>query len=63
MLDGKRLLVTGVMTRQSIAFAVAERAQRSGAFERRTSAGLTRSAADARGLFIIIVRAVADPSV
>jgi enoyl ACP reductase len=31
MLEGKRLLLTGVMTRRSIAFAVAERAQRSGA--------------------------------
>src|SRR5919108_428703 len=31
MLEGKRLLITGVMTRRSIAFAVAERAQREGA--------------------------------
>jgi enoyl-[acyl-carrier protein] reductase I len=31
MLDGKRLLVTGVVTRHSIAWAVAERAQRAGA--------------------------------
>ena len=31
MLAGKRLLITGVMTRQSIAWAVAERAQRAGA--------------------------------
>jgi enoyl-[acyl-carrier protein] reductase I len=30
-LDGKRLLITGVVTRRSIAFAVAERAQRAGA--------------------------------
>jgi meromycolic acid enoyl-[acyl-carrier-protein] reductase len=31
ILQGKRLLITGVVTRQSIAFAVAERAQRAGA--------------------------------
>ncbi len=31
MLEGKKLLLTGVITRQSIAFAVAERAQRDGA--------------------------------
>ena len=31
MLAGKRILVTGVVTRESIAYAVAERAQRHGA--------------------------------
>jgi meromycolic acid enoyl-[acyl-carrier-protein] reductase len=31
ILDGKRILITGVITRHSIAFAVAERAQRQGA--------------------------------
>src|SRR5213083_443512 len=31
MLDGKKLLITGVVTRDSIAYHVAERAQRSGA--------------------------------
>src|SRR3954465_10881671 len=31
MLEGKRIVVTGVMTRDSIAFATAERAQRAGA--------------------------------
>ena len=31
MLEGKRILITGVMTRDSIAFATAERAQRAGA--------------------------------
>ncbi len=31
LLEGKRLLITGVMTRQSIAFAIAEEAQRQGA--------------------------------
>src|SRR5438128_7885983 len=31
MLDGKRLLITGVLTRQSIAFEVARQAQEAGA--------------------------------
>src|SRR5438128_9869928 len=31
LLDGKRLLITGVLTDDSIAYAVAERAQRAGA--------------------------------
>ncbi len=31
MLEGKRLLITGVMTKRSIAYAVAERAQKEGA--------------------------------
>ena len=31
MLDGKRLLITGVLTRKSIAFAVAHEAQLAGA--------------------------------
>src|SRR2546423_4206505 len=31
LLDGKRLLITGVLTPDSIAYAVAERAQRAGA--------------------------------
>jgi len=30
-LEGKRLLLTGVMTKRSIAYAVAERAQKEGA--------------------------------
>jgi meromycolic acid enoyl-[acyl-carrier protein] reductase len=42
MLEGKRLLITGVMTRRSIAFAVAERAQRSGAEVVLTSFGRAR---------------------
>ncbi|HKF80803.1 MAG TPA: enoyl-ACP reductase FabI [Thermoleophilaceae bacterium] len=42
MLEGKRLLLTGVMTRRSIAFAVAERAQRSGAEVILTSFGRAR---------------------
>ena len=31
ILDGKRLVITGVVNRHSIAYAVAERAQREGA--------------------------------
>src|SRR3954449_8343037 len=31
MLEGKRIVITGVMTRDSIAFATAERAQQAGA--------------------------------
>jgi enoyl-[acyl-carrier protein] reductase I len=42
MLEGKRLLVTGVVTRRSIAYAVAERAQRFGAELLLTSFGRAR---------------------
>jgi enoyl-[acyl-carrier protein] reductase I len=42
MLTGKRLLVTGVLTRQSIAYAVAEQAQRAGAEVVLTSFGRAR---------------------
>jgi len=42
LLEGKRLVVTGVLTRGSIAFAVAERAQRSGAEIVLTSFGRAR---------------------
>jgi enoyl ACP reductase len=42
LLAGKRLLVTGVMTHRSIAFAVAERAQRAGAEVVLTSFGRAR---------------------
>jgi meromycolic acid enoyl-[acyl-carrier-protein] reductase len=42
LLEGKRLLVTGVLTRGSIAFAVAERAQQSGAEVVLTSFGRAR---------------------
>ncbi|SEH12392.1 enoyl-ACP reductase FabI [Thermoleophilum album] len=42
LLAGKRLLITGVVTRQSIAFAVAERAQRDGATIALTSFGRAR---------------------
>jgi enoyl ACP reductase len=42
LLDGKRLLVTGVLTKGSIAYAVAERAQRSGAEIVLTGFGRTR---------------------
>jgi enoyl ACP reductase len=42
MLAGKRLLVTGVITRRSIAFTVAERAQRAGAEVVLTSFGRAR---------------------
>ena len=44
LLAGKRLVVTGVLTRGSIAFAVAERAQQSG---RRGRAHLVRTGAPA----------------
>jgi meromycolic acid enoyl-[acyl-carrier-protein] reductase len=42
LLEGKRLLITGVLTRGSIAFAVAERAQREGAEIVLTGFGRTR---------------------
>jgi meromycolic acid enoyl-[acyl-carrier-protein] reductase len=42
LLDGKRLLITGVLTKGSIAYAVAERAQRSGAEIVLTGFGRTR---------------------
>jgi enoyl-[acyl-carrier protein] reductase I len=42
ILDGKRLLITGVLTKSSIAYAVAERAQRSGAEVVLTGFGRTR---------------------
>jgi meromycolic acid enoyl-[acyl-carrier-protein] reductase len=42
VLDGKRLLITGVLTKGSIAYAVAERAQRSGAEIVLTGFGRTR---------------------
>jgi meromycolic acid enoyl-[acyl-carrier-protein] reductase len=42
MLSGKRLLVTGVLTRRSIAFAVAEGAQRAGAEVLLTGFGRSR---------------------
>jgi enoyl ACP reductase len=42
MLDGKRLLITGVLTRRSIAFAVAEQAQLAGAEVVLTGFGRTR---------------------
>ena len=41
-LDGKRLLVTGALTRRSIAFAVAEQAQLAGAEVVLTSFGRAR---------------------
>ena len=43
LLEGKRLLITGVSTRHSIAFAVAEQAQAEGAEIVLTSFGRTRS--------------------
>ena len=42
LLDGKRLLITGVLTRGSIAYAVAERAQQEGAEVVLTGFGRTR---------------------
>ena len=42
MLEGKRILVTGVVNRRSIAFAVADRAQRLGAEVVLTSFGRIR---------------------
>jgi enoyl-[acyl-carrier protein] reductase I len=42
ILDGKRLLITGVITKDSIAFHVAERAQREGAVVLLTSFGRVR---------------------
>jgi enoyl ACP reductase len=42
ILGGKRLLITGVLTKRSIAYAVAERAQRSGADVVLTGFGRTR---------------------
>jgi meromycolic acid enoyl-[acyl-carrier-protein] reductase len=46
ILEGKRILVTGVVNRHSIAFAVAERAQRAGAEVLLTSFGRVRSLTD-----------------
>ena len=43
ILEGKRILVTGVVNRRSIAFAVAEQAQRAGAEVLLTSFGRVRS--------------------
>jgi enoyl ACP reductase len=43
ILEGKRILVTGVVNRHSIAFAIAERAQRAGAEVLLTSFGRVRS--------------------
>jgi meromycolic acid enoyl-[acyl-carrier-protein] reductase len=43
MLDGKRIVVTGVATRHSIAYAIAERAQQAGAEVVLTSFGRMRS--------------------
>src|SRR5918992_73910 len=42
LLDGKRLLITGVLTRGSIAYSVAERAQEEGAEIVLTGFGRTR---------------------
>nr|MBA2580631.1 SDR family oxidoreductase [Thermoleophilaceae bacterium] len=42
ILEGKRLLITGVMTKQSIAYAVAEQAQQQGAEVVLTSFGRAR---------------------
>src|SRR5206468_9416982 len=42
MLDGKKLLITGVVTRDSIAYHVAERAQRAGAEVALTGFGRAR---------------------
>src|SRR5436305_13163521 len=42
LLEGKRLLITGVITRDSIAFHAAERAQREGATVLLTSFGRMR---------------------
>src|SRR5688500_13281487 len=42
MLDGKRILVTGVVNRHSIAYSIAERAQREGAEVLLTSFGRVR---------------------
>ena len=42
LLQGKRLVITGVLTKGSIAYAVAERAQRSGAEIVLTGFGRTR---------------------
>ena len=42
MLDGKRLLITGVLTKGSIAYSVAERAQEQGAQVVLTGFGRTR---------------------
>src|SRR5215212_416544 len=43
MLAGKKILITGVLTRQSMAFAVARRAQEQGAEIVLTTFGRTRS--------------------
>jgi enoyl ACP reductase len=52
LLEGKRILVTGVATKQSIAFAIAERAQRAGAEVLLSSFGRARRLTEraARGL-------------
>ena len=42
MLEGKRLLITGVLTKGSIAYTVAERAQQDGAQVVLTGFGRTR---------------------
>jgi len=42
LLDGKKLLITGVVTKRSIAYAVAERAQLAGAEIVLTSFGRAR---------------------
>jgi enoyl-[acyl-carrier-protein] reductase (NADH) len=43
ILDGKRILITGVISRESIAFGVAEQAQRAGAAGMASTASCTRS--------------------
>ncbi|TME14921.1 MAG: enoyl-[acyl-carrier-protein] reductase FabI, partial [Chloroflexi bacterium] len=43
LLDGKKLLITGVLTRQSIAFGIADEAQRAGADIVLTSFGRVRN--------------------
>jgi enoyl ACP reductase len=52
LLDGKRILITGVMDRHSIAYAIAEQAQRQGAEVALTSFGRVRRITEraARGL-------------
>ena len=42
ILEGKRILVTGIVNRRSIAFAIADRAQRAGADVLLTSFGRVR---------------------
>ena len=43
MLEGKRLLITGVLTKGSIAYTVAERAQQDGAAGRCSPASAARA--------------------